>query len=89
MSLLFCFFLVSCATNGAPDTLDKTEILAIAQQAVADNDTWVDRAQFEAPRLQSGNTWKVDVWRIPKVPGGYRTIAIDGAGKVTGYVRGY
>jgi hypothetical protein len=68
--------------------LDETKVLAIARQAVATNDTWVDRAEFEYPERQPDGSWSVRVWRIPKVHGGHRVIYIDEKGKVTDYIRG-
>jgi hypothetical protein len=76
---------------GASDAgvLDETKVLAIARQAVATNDTWVDRAEFEYPEREPDGSWSVLVWRIPKVPGGHRVIYIDEKGKVTDYFRGF
>ena len=69
-------------------TIDETRVLAIARQAVATNDTWVERAEFERPKRQSDGSWSVLVWRLPKVPGGHRIIRIDKEGTVTAYIRG-
>jgi Tfp pilus assembly protein FimT len=66
--------------------IDEARALAIARQAVATNDTWVDRAVFKATREGSG--WSVWVWREPRTPGGDRTVLIDEKGKVTAYYRG-
>ena len=70
------------------EALDATKVLAIARQAVAANDNWVDRAQFETPERQPDGSWQVMVWRLPKVPGGHRLITIDANGKVAAYRRG-
>jgi hypothetical protein len=75
---------VSATTNA----LDAAQVLAIARAAVATNDTWLDRAEFEPPKQQTNGTWSVIVWRLPKQPGGHRIVSIDATGKVTGYLRG-
>jgi hypothetical protein len=71
----------------APSTLDEAQVLEIARQAVAANDTWIDRAEFETPR-RTDSGWTVLVWRLPKMPGGHRLVLIDATGQVTGYLRG-
>ena len=68
--------------------LDNARIMAIARQAVEANDTWADRADFEAPERNADGSWSVLVWRLPKTPGGHRLITIDQEGKVTSYTRG-
>ncbi len=68
--------------------LDRAVVLAIARDAVRTNDTWFDRAEFEAPARQADGSWSVLVWRLPKVPGGQRLISIDEQGRVTAYYRG-
>ena len=68
--------------------LDEIQVLAIAREAVATNDTWIDRAEFETPKRQPDGSWRVRVWRLPKVPGGHRFISIDENGQVTAYGRG-
>jgi hypothetical protein len=81
-------------TKITPPATDQTtalsgaEVLAIARQAVATNDTWLDRAEFETPRRQADGSWSVLVWRLPKVPGGHRVIHINDKGQVTSYHRG-
>jgi hypothetical protein len=67
--------------------LDEAQVLAIARAAVATNDTWLDRAEFEKPQ-RDGSGWSVNVWRLPKTPGGDRLILIDEHGSVTKYLRG-
>jgi hypothetical protein len=74
-------------TTGA-GTLGEAGALAIARQAVATNDTWIDRAQFEAPKRQPDGSWTVMVWRRPTQSGGHRLIRIDAQGKVISYDRG-
>jgi hypothetical protein len=66
--------------------LDEAAILKIAEQAVRENDTWADRAEYSAERDENG--WQVLVSRLPKVPGGQRYIRIDDSGMVTNYGRG-
>jgi hypothetical protein len=68
--------------------LDKARVLAIARSAVAANDTWVARAEFETPERLPDGSWTVYVWRIPKTPGGHRLIRIDQKGRVKDYGRG-
>jgi hypothetical protein len=81
-------------TNGArPVTeqtviVDEARVIEIARQAVAANDTWVDRAEFGRPKRRADGSWSVLVWRLPKVPGGHRIIRIDEKGRVTAYIRG-
>ncbi len=74
---------------GKTEVLDDAKLLAIARQAVATNDTWVDQAEFEAPKKQPAGSWTVLVWRLPKVPGGQRYVTIDQQGRVTQYGRGF
>ena len=84
----------STSTERAPSTtteagvLDKAKVLAIARQAVSTNDSWLDRAEFQTPERRPDGSWSVLVWRLPKVPGGYRLILIDEKGRVTTYDRG-
>ena len=68
--------------------LDEAKVIEIARQAVAANDAWVEKAEFERPRRRSDGSWSVFVWRLPKVPGGHRLIVIDQNGRVTDYIRG-
>ena len=75
----------STTSSGA---LDEARVLAIARAAVATNDTWVDRAEFDKPRHWPDGSWSVVVWRLPAQAGGHRSIRIDPEGRVTQYVRG-
>lgn len=92
--LVGCGHHLAAVTNTPPPVvgqttaLSETQVLAIARQAVATNDTWLDRAEFEAPRRQTDGSWSVLVWRLPKVPGGHRIININDKGQVTSYYRG-
>lgn len=70
------------------NVLDEAKVLAIAREAVATNDTWVESAEFEPPKRKPDGSWSVLVWRFPKTPGGHRLILIDEQGKVTEYLRG-
>jgi hypothetical protein len=72
-----------------PPALTEAEVLALARQAVATNDTWLDRAEFETPRRRPDGSWSVLVWRLPKTPGGHRVIRISDQGQVTSYFRGH
>ncbi len=76
--------------------LDVDKVVEIAKRAVAENDTWADRATYKTKQKDDG-TWLVIVWRImgydangkPQfTPGGHRFIDIDPMGKVTNYGRG-
>lgn len=75
--------------SASSNALAADEVLEIARDAVAANDTWIDRAEFETPTKQSDGLWSVMVWRLPKIPGGFRTITIDANGEVVEYFRGY
>ena len=69
--------------------VDEAGVLALARAAVATNDTWIDRAEFQTPHHETNGTgWSVLVWRLPKVPGGHRLILINETGRVTDYIRG-
>lgn len=70
-----------------PLTLEEKRIVEIARRAVATNDTWVDRAEFEIPKRDVSG-WSVLVWRLPYTPGGHRVILIDEHDRVAGYFRG-
>jgi hypothetical protein len=75
--------------SGATSPSDA-QLLEIARKAVAQNDTWVDQAEFQDPiRAPDGSGWSVLVWRLPKTPGGFRLIRIDDRGQVTSYVYGH
>ena len=87
-------FLAACSSRTAPRvnadrplTADEKHIVEIARRAVAANDTWVEKAEFEIPR-RDGTGWRVHVWRLPKVWGGDRFVLIDEKGSVTAYLRG-
>jgi hypothetical protein len=75
------------STSGG--ALDEARVLAIARAAVATNDTWVEKAEFQSPQRERDGSWSVTVWRLPKTPGGFRDISIDTNGAVTRYYRGY
>lgn len=68
---------------GQSTVLSEMQVLAIARQAVATNDTWLNRAEFENLRRQADGSWSVLISRLPKVPGGHRVININGKGWVT------
>jgi hypothetical protein len=71
-----------------PTALTEAQVLASAREAVATNDTWLERAEFEAPKRQADGSWTVWVWRLPKTPGGHRIISISEEGQVISYFRG-
>jgi hypothetical protein len=74
-------------TYAAPsDNIDEAQAIAIAREAVAANEKWVEGVTFEAKRAGSG--WVVIAWREPRTPHGDRFIMIDASGKVRSYVRG-
>jgi hypothetical protein len=75
--------------------IDEVRAIIIAQDAVAKNDTWADRATYTAQRDGSG--WSVLVREIEGydesgkpifVLGGHRLVRIDEKGNVTAYGRG-
>ena len=70
-----------------PPTAEEKRIVEIARSAVATNDTWVDRAEFEIP-TRDGSGWSVYVRRLPYTPGGHRVVSIDEHERVTAYFRG-
>jgi hypothetical protein len=82
--------LLGCAqlalSGGGSGVITEAEAIVIARGAVSSNDTWVDRATFEAKRDAVG--WTVIVWREPRGPGDHRFVFISAQGKVTAYVRG-
>jgi len=87
--ILLVVFVSACTRTEAAPPLDAAKVVSIARQAVATNDTWLARAEFETPRHETnGSGWRVMVWRLPKSPGGHRLILIDESGKVTHYIRG-
>jgi hypothetical protein len=95
--LLICFAVAAVGCTRTPSTppaatrssvLNEAEVLAIARDAVAANDTWVDRAEFDIPERQPDGSWRVFVQRLPQEFGGHRFISIDEQGKVTNYGRG-
>ena len=53
--------LVICSTTfDQANALDQSEVLNIARKAVATNETWIDRAEFEKPEWNTKNgTWLV------------------------------
>jgi hypothetical protein len=75
------------ATQPSGRPIYEQQALAIARKAVEANDTWADRATYEARLIEPG--WTVTVWRQPTVPGGFRIVTIDSNGKVTNYYRGH
>ena len=83
-------------TGSSSVVLTEERVIEIAKQAVDKNDTWADRATYDAKK-QSDGTWFVTVWRIegydnsgkPQfVTGGHRFVSIDSTGRVVDYVRG-
>jgi hypothetical protein len=72
-----------------PSPLHRDKVLAIARQAVKENDTWIDRAEFREPERNPDASWSVYVQRVLLEAGGWRGIDIDKDGAVTSYFRGY
>ncbi len=84
-------FLDAKTQTGSPTggvSLSPEQVLKIARDAVAANDTWVENAELETPERMADGSWSVLVWRLPKTPGGHRLILIDEKGNVTAYLRG-
>jgi len=93
-SMLLLLALVGCSQSTStriradrPLTSEEKRIVAIARSAVATNDTWVDRAEFEIPK-RAGSGWSVLVRRLPYAPGGHRVVFVDERDQVAGYFRG-
>jgi hypothetical protein len=68
--LMMLTFLVACShrptarvKSERPLTAEESRIVEIARRAVATNDTWVKRAEFEIPRKEESGGWSVVVWR--------------------------
>jgi hypothetical protein len=68
--------------------LDAAKVTAIARQAIATNDTWIARSEFNIHRHETNGSWSVLVWRLPRTPGGHRLVLIDETGRIIQYVRG-
>jgi hypothetical protein len=62
-------------------------VLAAAREAVASHETWLDRAVFDRPIRNADGSWTVHVERLPRQPGGHRTVMIDSDGKPKEYIR--
>jgi hypothetical protein len=71
-----------------PSPLNRDKVLAIARQAVKENDTWIDRAKFGEPSQNPDGSWNVLVERIPRQSGGWRSLTIGADGKLKDYFRG-
>jgi hypothetical protein len=87
--LIACLLVASCLcvpTNAAPaEAISEAQAIAIAREAVAANDKWLEGVTFEAKRAGSG--WVVIAWREPRTPHGDRFIMIYASGKIRSYVR--
>ena len=68
--------------------VDDIAALEIAREAVATNDRWGDKVQFDTPMRFADGSWTVVAWRIPMTSGANRVITIDSSGVVTQYFRG-
>jgi hypothetical protein len=95
-SIAALVLLTACSQSSSPRidasrplTAEETRVVEIARQAVATNDTWVDRAEFQLPQQSPDGGWSVIVWRLPKTPGGFRDISMDTNGRVINYYRGH
>jgi hypothetical protein len=89
--LIACVLLIALWVRNLPTSsvvLDEVRVLSIAREAVAANDEWLDRAEFETSDRQPDGSWHVLVWRRPATPGGHRFITINANGRVIDYVRG-
>jgi len=76
------------STAATPTVPDEAKVIAIARQAIAAKEDWVNRAEFENPNHHADGSWGVIVWRLPKTPGGSRAILINEKGEVTDYLYG-
>jgi Tfp pilus assembly protein FimT len=75
--------------------INRARAIRIAQQAVKANDSWANRAKYNASR--EGTNWFVFAQRIAGydkkgrplfVPGGHRVVVINKSGRVIRYMRG-
>lgn len=69
----------------APRTTNITEddAIALAMDAVEQNDSFADSADYDA--IPRGNGWQVNV--VDDASGAYRMVILDGDGKVIEYKR--
>ena len=75
--------------------IDAWSAMEIACEAVAANESWVERATFDPP-VRDGDNWLVGVYRDAliirgqrfDVVGGDRLVVIDRDGRVIGYIYG-
>ena len=94
LSIAALALMMSCAQRSSvhvkatrPLTTEETRIIEIARQAVATNDTWVAKAEFDLP-MRRDRGWIVVVRRLPLTPGAYRWIEIDENKRVSAYYGG-
>lgn len=97
-SLLALLFLTSCSGEAdQPVKLSarESEILAIARRTVAQQEDWVDKAEFKIVKRSGG--YEVTAWKIvhPEakgnlryVPWGRATLLIEDHGRVIEYRKG-
>jgi hypothetical protein len=78
-----------------PLTPEQTAAIEIAKSIIVRNETWAERATYDASRW--GDGWTVIVWRIERfdwlgrprfTPGGHRLVLIDAGGNAYAYLPG-
>src|SRR5437868_4400299 len=93
LAVLVLGAVAACAHAG--EVRDEQAAIGIARRVVAERESWPHGAEFTARATKDG--WTVTAWRIDYpnnpgasrfVPGGFRTITFDRAGKVTQYLPG-
>jgi len=93
--ILILFLLGGCCLAGAVwqynyyrrEVAPVPAVLAAAREAVASHEMWLDRADFDRPIRNADGSWTVHVERLPRQPGGHRTVKIGSDGKVKEYIR--
>jgi hypothetical protein len=65
-----------------------SEIVSIAMAKVANRDGWLAHEVEADPVQKRGDNWVVWIWRLPRMPGGDRTVVISSDKKVVGYYYG-
>jgi hypothetical protein len=72
-------------SHSGPDQMTPAKARAIAIKEVEKREGWQGEAE---PAVRYETLWVVNVWRLPRVPGGFRNLRIGDDGKVRSYNRG-
>ena len=67
-------------SKGGDAVTTEARAIAIAKTALRESSRASDRLEFEAAHVKS--VWVVQVWRIPRVPGGFTIVEVASDGKV-------